>query len=123
MNVALTGSNHITKSRNNTEFTSWLASSRPEAQDWIATAYFYSVLHLLDAVLHHYGRSCENHDERFVAARSVLPRDEFRHYEHLFNLSILARYQSVNLKPETVKQTVRAHYNPLVKWLSGKLGI
>ena len=122
------GAEHRIKATNNVEFARWVANERSASNDWCATAYFYSALHLLDPLLHRYGHHPRKHTERNIALaalvrKGIVPREQEEHYQNLLSLSMTARYNAVAIDKDDLDDAINQDYLPLEVWLKGQLGM
>ncbi len=116
---------HEAKGSANRDFADWVVSQRRDSWDWIATAYFYSALHLVDAyLLAYYGKHCKSHEDRMEGIRSAAPRfsrEQRENYQALYNLAHRARYAELRMSQDEVSEAVAHFYAPLSQWLVGEI--
>lgn len=106
---------HTQKALRNEQFAAELDNSSPIKESWAITAFFYSALHYVQAVLATGGADSFDHKTRAKEiARDPILRYIAGAYDHLQKLSILARYH-VNALPDRAYTMARADLEAVKK--------
>lgn len=91
---------HIVKAEQNKGFLhKYLLKIIENCPDWVTVVAFYSALHFAEAFLKkNHNLDFEHHEERHVAMSNLM-RDIFPVYYRLYDLSVNARYKSMEDAP------------------------
>jgi len=91
---------HILKAEQNKDFLQkYLLKIIKSCPDWVTVVAFYSALHFAEAFLKkNHNLDFERHEERHTAI-SYLMREIFPAYYRLYDLSVNARYKSIEDAP------------------------
>jgi len=101
---------HLARARQNFEFASSFDLNTTPYLDWVATAYFYAALHLVDALIWQIeGADPEDHSARHTYLRRWYLSGISVEYRDLKNLSEDARYRLITFS----KPKIENHIVPL----------
>jgi hypothetical protein len=89
---------HQAKADHNRAFLAMIKD--PSYADWLATAAFYTSVHLVEKLRAYDGDHSQSHMDRNEFVRKQHPSIHAS-YHQLFNISIIARYQTMNKFPLT----------------------
>ncbi len=110
---------HKLQFQHNLDFLSTFYPNTPYL-DWATTVYFYTAVHLIEAVFASLGIHCGNHSQRHGEVNSRLPTIA-KHYMRLYNASRSSRYQIWRPSEKYVRTLISGHFNPLRNFLLRKI--
>lgn len=105
-----TESEHLARASQNLAF----AKSTTPYLDWVATAYFYAALHLVDALIWHVEKADpEDHSARRTYLRKWYLRDISPEYRSLQDFSEDARYRLITFSKPKIENKVVPLYEEI----------
>ena len=102
---------HLSKYRHNKEFLKCPVFEETKYLDWAVVVVFYSALHLIEAFFAGNGLHFQKHKERaqWVSSDSRLKNTDIPKYYHfLYNQSIRARYEYVQMNGSDLQAAIDA---------------
>ena len=88
---------HLSQAESNERFVESITALTTRFPDWEVIALFYSALHYADAFLATQGIHPRSHDSRIASVKLYI--GAWEDYQHLYRLSLAARYNMVSPTP------------------------
>ena len=88
---------HLSQAESNERFADSIAALPTRFPDWEIIAWFYSALHYADAFLATQGIHPRSHDSRIASIKLYM--GAWEDYQHLYRLSLGARYNMASPTP------------------------
>jgi hypothetical protein len=115
---------HRTQASHNRAFATILCAQTSYA-DWALVAYFYSALHMMDALIARFTkRHPKNYKERdtLINKLPMIPQEVVNAYHDLLDASQDARYECVRRTVEEVKDDYLPLLDTIARFVHQKLG-